>query len=305
MLPTISRRPIKLSGFLFISVVGSLLFLTMAMLPCFVGFAEADKAAVRMDSRAMWRLVDPAGKCIHHPGRISTAHTPRVKYGTVVIADNQCGNGQVVLSRPRRHSGRWRVLGMGSDWGYPARCKQDLKKIPRKVLEDFFGEGTCAGSDKRHRTGGRDRRYHFEGSARALVRASHRLQLNRAMAGVRLGDSIDRLHRLLGEPKNIDHVENEITGSLRIDVYGMLSFTSYSGSILGMRTTRRSIRTPTGIGVGTRKRRLERKLPGLVCYWHRCAIVAGGGLQTIGKRVTTFQIRAGRVRVVSIGRVID
>jgi len=143
------------------------------------------------------------------------------------------------------------------------------------------------------------------GPAAAKVLGSHRLQLNRGMAGVRLGDSINRMHRLLGEPKGIDYVKNEITGSLRIDIYGRLSFTSYGGSILSMRTARRSIRTPTGIGVGTTKRRLEREFPGLSCYWHRCTIIAGGGLQTIGKRVTTFQIRRGKVRVISIGRVID
>lgn len=117
-----------------------------AMAVCFSSLAQADKRASRADSRAMWSVVDPSGKCVHRRGRISTAHTPDVKYGTVVIADDNCGNGQAVLSRPRHRAGRWRVLGMGSDWGYPGRCKQDLRKIPRKVLEDFFGAGTCAGS---------------------------------------------------------------------------------------------------------------------------------------------------------------
>jgi hypothetical protein len=134
---------------------------------------------------------------------------------------------------------------------------------------------------------------------------SQRLQLNRAMAGVRLGDSVDRLHLVLGEPRDVDYVENEITGSMRTDIYGKLSFSSVGGSILGMRTDRRTIRTPDGIGVGTTKRRLERELPGLSCYRHRCGIVAGGGPQTIGKRVTAFQMRDGKVRAISIGRVID
>jgi hypothetical protein len=141
--------------------------------------------------------------------------------------------------------------------------------------------------------------------AQVGAEGSDRLGLNRSMAGVRLGDSVNRLHRLLGEPRGVDHVAHEITGSLRIDVYGNLSFASYGGSIFGMRTARRSIRTPTGIGVGTTKRRLERDLSGLTCYWHRCTIVAGGGPLTIGKRVTTFQMRNGKVRAISIGRVID
>jgi hypothetical protein len=265
-----------------------ILVAALAMAACFSNSAQADRRATRAESKAMWKLADPAEKCVHHRGRISTAHTPRAKYGTVVIADVNCGNGQVVLSRPRHRPGRWRELGVGSDWGYPGRCKQDLKKIPLKVLEDFFGAGTCR-SAHRSRARGRD---------------SLRLQLNRGMAGVRLGDGVDRLHRVLGEPRDVDYVANEITGSMRIDIYGRLSFASGGGSILGMRTNRRSIRTPTGIGVGTTKRRLGRELPGLSCYWHRCSIIAGGGQQTIGKRVTTFQMRRGKVRAISIGRVI-
>lgn len=135
----------------------------------------------------------------------------------------------------------------------------------------------------------------------------HRLGLGWSMAGVRLGDSVAKLHRVLGEPRSVDYVESEIAGTVRIDFYGKLSFASfgYSETILNMRTTRRSIRTPDGIGVGTSKRRLEREFSGLDCYWHRCSVVAGGGLGTIGKRVTTFQLRAGKVRGVSIGRVVD
>ncbi len=135
--------------------------------------------------------------------------------------------------------------------------------------------------------------------------ATQPLVLNRSMAGVELGSSLTRLHEVLGPPRAVRYVSNEITGSLRIDVYGKLSFSSYDGPILGMQTTRRSLRTTSGIGVGTTKRRLEREFPSLSCYGRTCAIVAGGGVATIGKRVTTFRVRDGVVRSVSIGRVLD
>jgi hypothetical protein len=127
------------------------------------------------------------------------------------------------------------------------------------------------------------------------------------MAGVALGDSVSRLHQVLGPPKAVKHEANEITGTMRIDIYGKLAFYSYgeNDSILSMKTTRRSIRTNSGIGVGTTKRRLEREFPGFSCYRRICSIVAGGGVPTIGKRVTTFRMRRGLVRSVSIGRVID
>jgi hypothetical protein len=145
------------------------------------------------------------------------------------------------------------------------------------------------------------------GSASA---AKPSMVLGRSMAGVQLGDSLARLHQVLGEPRAVHHVPNEITGTERIDIYGRLAFGSFpsadaAGAVLYMKTTRRSIRTASGFGVGTRKRRLERELPSMSCYGHTCTVVVGGGLQTIGKRVTSFRMHNGRVKMVSIGRVID
>lgn len=154
------------------------------------------------------------------------------------------------------------------------------------------------------------------GGVRRLARrteeyaAKPSMALGRSMAGVRLGDSLARLHQVLGEPKAVHHVANQITGTERIDIYGRLAFGSFpspgaEGVVMYMQTTRRSIRTGSGIGVGTRKRRLERELPSMSCYGHICSVVDGGGPQTIGKRVTSFWMHNRRVKVVSIGRVID
>jgi hypothetical protein len=145
------------------------------------------------------------------------------------------------------------------------------------------------------------------GSASAAKPA---MVLGRSMAGVALGDSLARLHQVLGEPKAVHHVADEIAGTERIDIYGRLAFGSFPSvdpeeTILYMQTTRRKIRTVSGIGVGTRKHRLERELPSMSCYGRTCRVVAGGGFGTIGQRVTDFQMHHGRVKMVSIGRVID
>jgi len=145
------------------------------------------------------------------------------------------------------------------------------------------------------------------GSASA---AKPSMVLGRSMAGVQLGDSLAHLHQILGEPKAVRHVANEIAGTERIDIYGRLAFGSFpstdsEGTILYMQTTRRSIRTASGIGVGTKRHRLEREHPSMSCYGHICRIVAGGGHGTIGQRVTDFRMHNGRVKMVSIGRVID
>ncbi len=132
-----------------------------------------------------------------------------------------------------------------------------------------------------------------------------RLVINHSMAGIRPGDDVERLHRHLGKPKGIRYLQNEITGSMRADYYGKLAFYSHGGTILSMKTTRRSMRSRSGIHVGMTTRKLRRKLPGLSCYMPMCRIVAGGGSATIGRRVTSFRIRDGRVRFITIGNVID
>ena len=100
--------------------------------------AQAKKRASAAQSAAMWKVVDPEKRCRHARGWISTA--ARDLYGTVVIADANCGNGQAVL---RRKGGRWTVRGQGSDWGFLDRCDADLRRIPAAVLRDLLGKSIC------------------------------------------------------------------------------------------------------------------------------------------------------------------
>jgi hypothetical protein len=109
--------------------------------------AAAHRPASAAESDQMWQAVSSkygSSGCVESRGQISTAHTPKRKYGLVTIADNICGNGQVVLAQPRHEpSAPWEVLGSGSDWGYPGRCASDLRTIPRSVLQDFFSPNIC------------------------------------------------------------------------------------------------------------------------------------------------------------------
>jgi hypothetical protein len=127
-------------------LIGGIFALAWMALPA--GAATAHRPATSGESQGMWRTVERQpylDDCVQRRGLISTARTPRLKYGTVVIADGTCGNGQYVLAKRKGTSRPWRILGAGSDWGYPGRCASDLRRIPRGVLEDFFGEGYCAG----------------------------------------------------------------------------------------------------------------------------------------------------------------
>ncbi|MCO5315879.1 MAG: hypothetical protein M9938_06940 [Solirubrobacterales bacterium] len=131
------------------------------------------------------------------------------------------------------------------------------------------------------------------------------LVVNHSMAGVKPGMKVKRLHRILGNPRSVRYVRDEITGYMRRDRYRKLDVFSHSGWINTITTTRRSIHTRKGIRVGSTKRKLKRRYPGARCSYGSCAIVAGGGSATIGKTVTSFRIRHAKVRQIMLGFVID
>jgi hypothetical protein len=121
--------------------------LVLALAACVLPAAAfAQRKATPKESKQMWSAVLKKGEnCKERRGQISTAVTPGFKFGTVTIADAHCGNGQFVLRKRRASGAKWKIVGAGSDWGAPERCADDLAKIPRPVLEDFFGAGYCSG----------------------------------------------------------------------------------------------------------------------------------------------------------------
>ena len=120
-------------------IMGCLVVCVAAWMMMGAPAAQAKKRASAAQSAAMWKVVDPGDRCRHTRGWISTAKT-RDAYGTVVIANVNCGNGQAVL---RRKAGRWSIRGQGSDWGSLDRCNADLRRIPATVMRDLFSRNTC------------------------------------------------------------------------------------------------------------------------------------------------------------------
>ncbi len=104
--------------------------------------AEARRVATPAESAAMWAVVDQDSRCAQHRGVISTVRSGRYRFGSVTVADANCGNGQAIL-RQRRGTNIWRIVGQGSDWGARDRCAADLRRIPRAVLQDIFGARIC------------------------------------------------------------------------------------------------------------------------------------------------------------------
>lgn len=148
--------------------------------------------------------------------------------------------------------------------------------------------------------------------------AAHaRIVINRSIAGVRVDDSLHRVHKVLGKPQHVRYTPDEITGGNdRTDLYRGLSVTTIAGRVFGISTTRRREHATGGIHVGITLRALKRRLQRQGRHVH-CFHVAGRrscavaryldrpNMDPAGQLVTDFEIQHGHVRRIGLGRVVD
>ncbi|HEX8084154.1 MAG TPA: hypothetical protein VF529_07665 [Solirubrobacteraceae bacterium] len=131
----------------------------------------------------------------------------------------------------------------------------------------------------------------------------------RGMLGVELGDTVREVRSKLGAPDGIRFVQNEIIGRQRIYRYGRTTI-AFDGDgrrarVINLTTRSRRERLANGVGVGSTKTEVMRKVDGVKCpvdEMFHCYV----GRLLPGRRVTDFRIGSrGRVTHVSVGRVID
>jgi hypothetical protein len=142
--------------------------------------------------------------------------------------------------------------------------------------------------------------------------AGARIVPGKGMAGVRVGMTEAQVKAVLGTPSSSKTISDDFGPALR------LRYSSHGGLRLTLRDdgsgtnvlfqifTRGTVeRTKRGVGVGTRERRLRRRLKGEKCEtisgYRSCTI----GSFTAGQIVTDFRIRRHRVVSVVVGRVVD
>ena len=131
----------------------------------------------------------------------------------------------------------------------------------------------------------------------------------RGMLGVKLGDTVREVRARLGAPDGIRFVRNEIIGRQRLYHYGR-TVIGFDGArrrakVINMTTRSRRERLANGVGVGSDKREVMRKVEDVRCpvseMWH-CYV----GRPLPGRRITDFRIGGrGNVTHVTVGRVID
>jgi hypothetical protein len=132
------------------------------------------------------------------------------------------------------------------------------------------------------------------------------IQIDRGIAGARIGNTRGEVRAALGTPARIrtgtnefgSFVEYRFRGGIRVLFQGGTEVTSVSTTGLGDRTAR-------GVGVRSTERAVRRKVPGVKCE-------TTGGIRSChtgdflpGKRITDFAIRHKRVTRVTVGIVID
>jgi len=140
----------------------------------------------------------------------------------------------------------------------------------------------------------------------APAAASALVQVDRGIAGARLGSTRAEVRAALGPPRTARSGTND---------FGTFSRWTYRGGITvlfqgraevsSVSTTGRGDRTARGVGVGSSERAVRRRVRGI-----RCETIAGfrschTGRFTAGEIITDFLLRGGTVRRVSVGRVLD
>jgi hypothetical protein len=122
--------------------------------------------------------------------------------------------------------------------------------------------------------------------------------------GVHLLMSAAGVRHVLGAPRSMRSIKDEIQGTVRLMDYGKtkvyLSATE-DGTVFNVTTTDRRQRTAQGAGVGSTRASVQRKVPGVRCDTRTCTV----GRLLAGRRVTSFALSKDHVRRITLGFVID
>ena len=131
------------------------------------------------------------------------------------------------------------------------------------------------------------------------------IQIDRGIAGARLGNTKSEVRTALGQPRRVRHGMNDFGAFTTYSYPGKIKVFFQSGNkVTSVSTTGRSDRTSRGAGVGSTEARVDR-IKGVKCETFFGTRSCHTGTFAAGTRVTDFLIRNGRVRRVTVGFVID
>jgi len=132
------------------------------------------------------------------------------------------------------------------------------------------------------------------------------VQVDRGLAGVRLGNSWAEVRAALGPPSSSASRRNPFGRFVRYRYAGGITVLFKSGQeVTSVSTTGRGDRTARGVGVGSSEATVARLVRGVTCESPGGVRSCHTGRFEPGQRVTDFTIRNSRVSRITIGIVID
>ena len=132
------------------------------------------------------------------------------------------------------------------------------------------------------------------------------IQLDRGIAGARIGNSKAQVRTALGQPNRVRNGTNDFGPFTVFSYSGGIRVTFQSGNdVTAVSTKGLGDRTARGIGVRSTQAAVEQRVPGVDCDTFMGTTICQRGEGLPGQRVTAFFIRNGRVVRVTVGIVID
>jgi len=132
------------------------------------------------------------------------------------------------------------------------------------------------------------------------------VQVDRGLAGVRLGNSRAEVRAALGPPASSASGRNPFGRFVRYRFAGGITVLFQGGEqVTSVTTTGRGDRTARGVGVGSSEVSVRRLVRGVTCESTGGVRSCHTGRFEPGQRITDFAIRGGRVNRLTIGIVID
>lgn len=141
--------------------------------------------------------------------------------------------------------------------------------------------------------------------AATVVPPEHLIVPQHGIAGVRLGMTYRQVRDTLGVPSSASYARIPVFGRVLFVRYGpiKISLPSLSKPVMGISTMGRADRTAKGIGVGSPRSAVQRRVPGVHCFTTPVRQCYLGSFRR-GRVITAFSLsRHGFVTQVAIARI--
>jgi hypothetical protein len=131
------------------------------------------------------------------------------------------------------------------------------------------------------------------------------IQLDRGIAGARLGNTQAQVRAALGKPRSVVKRDGEFGRTTTFRYRGGVRVIFLEGRVTLAGTTGRGDRTRRGIGVGSTEQAVKANVPGVACQTFEGTRLCQRGASQPGERGTIFFVENGRVTRVDVAVLID